>query len=81
MMDAVSECIDTDLTSWKIGPYHGALPGPIQVHMELDGEIIVSAKVETGFLHRGLEKELELHSLITSFTSSGISDGLSSLSS
>ncbi len=62
MMDAVSECIDTDLTSWKIGPYHGALPGPIQVHMELDGEIIVSAKVETGFLHRGLEKELELHS-------------------
>lgn len=55
------ECLRTDLTSWEIGPYHGALPGAMRMRMRLDGEIIVSAEIETGFLHRGLEKAIELH--------------------
>jgi NADH-quinone oxidoreductase subunit D len=55
------ERLYTDLTDWTIGPYHGALPGPMRIHLRLDGEVIVDGFVEKGFLHRGLEKTLELH--------------------
>ncbi len=55
-----SERLGTDLTQWSIGPYHGALPGAMKLSLELDGEVVVSGQVETGFLHRGLEKSLEL---------------------
>ena len=55
------ELLRTDLTTWEIGPYHGALPGPMRLKLTLDGEIIVSGEAETGFLHRGLEKAIELH--------------------
>jgi NADH-quinone oxidoreductase subunit D len=34
----------------------------MRLKLKLDGEIIVSGDVETGFLHRGLEKTFELHS-------------------
>ncbi|MCM2278024.1 MAG: hypothetical protein NDJ89_08090 [Oligoflexia bacterium] len=55
------ERLRTDLTYWEIGPYHGALPGPMRLKLRIDGEIIVSGELETGFLHRGLEKAMELH--------------------
>lgn len=61
MFDSALERLKTDLTFWEIGPYHGALPGPMKLRLKLDGEIIVSAAAERGFLHRGLEKALELH--------------------
>jgi NADH-quinone oxidoreductase subunit D len=56
------ETLKTDLTTWTIGPYHGSLPAPIKLRLSLDGEIITDCDVETGFLHRGLEKVCELHS-------------------
>lgn len=56
------ESFRTDLTTWEIGPYHGALPAPMRLRLSLDGEIIAACSVETGFLHRGLEKAFELHS-------------------
>jgi NADH-quinone oxidoreductase subunit D len=55
------EALQTDLTTWIIGPYHGALPGPMKLKLRLDGEMVVKAEVENGFLHRGLEKAFELH--------------------
>ena len=55
-----SERLSTDLTSWEIGPYYDALPGPMKMRLLLDGEIIVSGEIETGFVHRGLEKAMEL---------------------
>jgi NADH-quinone oxidoreductase subunit D len=55
------ECLRTDLIPWEIGPYHSSLPGPMKLRLVLDGEIIVSGRVETGFLHRGLEKAIEGH--------------------
>jgi NADH-quinone oxidoreductase subunit D len=55
------ETMQTDLTTWIIGPYHGALPAPMRLRLRLDGEIIVKGEVENGYLHRGLEKALELH--------------------
>jgi len=61
LQEPEKERLRTDLASWEIGPYHGALPAPMQLQLTLDGEVIVSARVETGFLHRGLEKTFELH--------------------
>jgi NADH-quinone oxidoreductase subunit D len=55
------ECLRTDLISWEIGPYYSSLPGPMKLRLVLDGEIVVSGQVETGFLHRGLEKAIEGH--------------------
>lgn len=56
------ETFMTDLTLWEIGPYHSSLPAPMRMKLYLDGEVISSCEVETGFLHRGLEKACELHS-------------------
>ena len=53
------ECLKTDLTSWNIGPYDPALPGPMGMSLLLDGEVVVSAELETGYLHRGIEKTFE----------------------
>jgi NADH-quinone oxidoreductase subunit D len=55
------ECLRTDLISWEIGPYHSSLPAAMKLRLVLDGEIVVSGQVETGFLHRGLEKAMERH--------------------
>lgn len=54
--------LSKDLTSWEVGPYHGSLPAPMIVRLSLDGEIVVHCSLETGFLHRGLEKAFEVHS-------------------
>ena len=51
----------TDLTTWEIGPYHGAIPVPMRLKLQLDGEVIAHSEIETGFLHKGLEKACELH--------------------
>lgn len=61
MLNDHLESLRTDLTTWEIGPYHGALPGPMRLKLQLDGEVIISAEIETGYLHRSLEKVFELH--------------------
>jgi len=62
MFKPTLECLNADVTTWEIGPYYSALPGPMKLKLRLDGEIIISGQVETGFLHRGLEKAFELNS-------------------
>lgn len=59
-----TENFETDRTSWRLGPFHPALPGPLAIDLDLDGELIVRAAVERGYLHRGLEKSMELNSWI-----------------
>lgn len=61
----VTEAMRTHLSSWEIGPYHPALPGPMKLRLSSDGEMIVRAECETQFLHRGLEKCFELHPWIS----------------
>lgn len=61
-----TELLRTDSSSWDIGPYHVALPGPLRLRLHSDGEIVVKAEFETGFLHRGLEKCLEGQAWISS---------------
>jgi NADH-quinone oxidoreductase subunit D len=66
--EGVQEILRADATRWEIGPYHGALPGPMRLKLSLDGEIIVTGEVESGFLHRGLEKAMEVHSWRSAIT-------------
>jgi NADH-quinone oxidoreductase subunit D len=43
----------------NVGPSHPAMHGIIRILTELDGEVIVKADVEIGYLHRAFEKECE----------------------
>jgi NADH-quinone oxidoreductase subunit D len=55
----MSEILNTDTSSWQMGPFHHALPGPMILRLRSDGEVITSAETETGFLHRGLERAFQ----------------------
>ncbi|MCB0350559.1 MAG: NADH dehydrogenase (quinone) subunit D [Bdellovibrionales bacterium] len=50
-----------DLVPLNIGPSHPATHGTLRVMAELDGEKVVRANVELGFLHRCFEKMAETH--------------------
>jgi len=43
----------------NMGPQHPAMHGIVRILAELDGEIVVKADVEIGYLHRAFEKECE----------------------
>ncbi|HXH83323.1 MAG TPA: NADH-quinone oxidoreductase subunit D [Candidatus Tectomicrobia bacterium] len=43
-----------------VGPQHPAMHGIIRILTELDGEVIRSAEVEIGYLHRAFEKDCEV---------------------
>jgi len=44
----------------NMGPSHPAMHGVIRLVLALDGEIVKSADVEIGYLHRGFEKDSEV---------------------
>ena len=43
----------------NMGPQHPSTHGVLRVLLELDGEIIVKADVDIGYLHTGIEKTAE----------------------
>ena len=43
----------------NMGPQHPSTHGVFQLVLELDGEIVVSAKAIVGYLHTGIEKTSE----------------------
>ncbi len=45
----------------SMGPSHPATHGTVRFVLELDGESVVKADVEVGYLHRGFEKSCESH--------------------
>ncbi len=51
--------LDTELMRIQLGPSHPATHGTVRIVTDLDGETIVNADVQVGFLHRGFEKECE----------------------
>lgn len=53
--------LDENLVPINIGPSHPAMHGTLRVMAELDGETIVRAGVEIGYLHRCFEKMAETH--------------------
>ncbi|WP_294961059.1 NADH dehydrogenase (quinone) subunit D [Sulfurimonas sp.] len=50
-----------DLMFLNLGPAHPASHGTIRTFVALEGETIVSAVTEIGYLHRGFEKSCENH--------------------
>jgi NADH-quinone oxidoreductase subunit D len=44
----------------NMGPQHPSTHGVLRLLLELDGETILSAKPDIGFLHTGIEKEFEV---------------------
>jgi len=44
----------------NMGPQHPSTHGVLRVLLELDGETILRARPEIGFLHTGIEKEFEV---------------------
>lgn len=55
----LGESIKTEKMKMSFGPQHPATHGTLRIEMELDGETVVSAKPEIGFLHCGFEKLCE----------------------
>src|SRR5688572_8862009 len=43
----------------NLGPSHPAMHGTVRMNVELEGETIVRADPEVGFLHRGFQKSCE----------------------
>ncbi|HYI08060.1 MAG TPA: NADH dehydrogenase (quinone) subunit D [Thermoanaerobaculia bacterium] len=52
---------DFELVTLNLGPSHPAMHGTLRVVVSLDGETIVGAEQEIGYLHRCFEKMSETH--------------------
>jgi len=60
-----------DYVTINIGPSHPAMHGTLRVIAQTDGETVVKADPEIGYLHRGVEKlgeHLTYHQFIPSRT-------------
>ena len=55
------EVLPSDLLTVNMGPSHPAMHGCLRAEVLLDGETIVEARTEIGYLHRCFEKEAEDH--------------------
>jgi NADH-quinone oxidoreductase subunit C/D len=55
------DVLDDRYVPINIGPSHPAMHGTLRVMAELDGETIVRANTEIGYLHRCFEKMAETH--------------------
>ena len=51
--------IETQSYMLNMGPAHPAMHGVIRLVLELDGERVLNADVEIGYLHRAFEKHAE----------------------
>ncbi len=49
----------TETMMLNVGPSHPSTHGVLRVLVELDGELIVKAEPDIGYLHRGIEKMCE----------------------
>jgi NADH-quinone oxidoreductase subunit C/D len=55
------DLLDNRFVPINIGPSHPAMHGTLRVMAELDGETVVRANCEIGYLHRCFEKMAETH--------------------
>ena len=54
-----SDDLHAETLTINMGPQHPSTHGVLRVVLELDGETIVSCQPHVGYLHTGIEKELE----------------------
>ncbi|MCD4814611.1 NADH-quinone oxidoreductase subunit D [bacterium] len=55
----IDETLDTDAIVLNMGPQHPSTHGALRLILKLDGEKIVSATPDFGYVHRGFEKMAE----------------------
>ena len=55
-----AEDIQRHRLTLNMGPQHPSTHGVLRIVLELDGEVIVSARPDIGYLHTGIEKEFEV---------------------
>jgi NADH-quinone oxidoreductase subunit D len=60
----MSSRIKSDVIELNMGPQHPSTHGVLRIDTKLDGEVVVQAKPDVGYLHRGVEKLAELRSYI-----------------
>src|SRR5438093_10699065 len=60
-LNAVQPKEKKDLVFVNLGPSHPATHGTLRALCALDGETISAAVTEIGYLHRGFEKDCEVH--------------------
>jgi NADH-quinone oxidoreductase subunit D len=58
-MEQLSTMQRTETMMLNVGPSHPSTHGVLRVLVELDGEVILSADPDLGYLHRGIEKMCE----------------------
>ncbi|MCP5468759.1 MAG: NADH-quinone oxidoreductase subunit D [Deltaproteobacteria bacterium] len=58
-MTEIKDHLKAERTYLNLGPSHPAMHGTLRLLCELDGETIVKAEPEFGYLHRGFEKHCE----------------------
>ncbi len=61
----------------NMGPQHPATHGVLRLVLELDGETVVSCRPEIGYLHTGIEKNIEHHTWQQAVTDTDRMDYLS----
>ena len=60
----MSSRIKTELVEINMGPQHPSTHGVLRLAVTLDGEVVVDARPDVGYLHRGIEKLAELRTYI-----------------
>ena len=68
------------LMTLNMGPQHPSTHGVLRIVLELDGETIVKARPDIGFLHTGIEKQMETRTWQQAVTLTDRVDYLSNLS-
>jgi NADH-quinone oxidoreductase subunit D len=64
----------------NMGPQHPATHGVLRIELELDGETVVEARPVIGYLHTGIEKNMEAKTYLQALTMTDRMDYLAPLS-
>src|SRR5450432_2116746 len=73
------DALDDQTMVVNMGPQHPSTHGVLRVVLELDGEVIVRATPHIGYVHTGIEKELEYQTYMKGVTLTDRMDYVSAL--